>query len=865
MSRDAAIRPRSARRPPGPGAAVPRAPRRAAGGPAPARLRAQEAGNRVMSAPGRLEPLLAALLLTALWWMGLSSLTGLLAAGPWLHQALAVCAAAVLTTGVGRCLWPQRALLMILAGLAAGAGAVAWAGRAGPFPEMWWHEPSGALAAVRAQISEGVPPLAPAPALASLLLLSCLLLSWTSAVLSAGGGDAIAVSGLLPAGLLLLPALFLSATPPTATLVSVSVCLLGLISIAAPARYWPARGHGPGSAHGPRVLRRLSALAMGLAALALGGGLISSAPTTPDHVWNPEGASSTIPDLSVGLSRDLVRGSNATAFSYTGQADEGESLRFTLGVITSLEGEVWQPDATAEDLAVDQLRTGDAPSMLTAGGAASASGLDAERVRESLGALTLTTQGLRTDRLPTLQSTALVTEPVATPGSLPPGAQAEVPELGQWRWVQASSTALAGATPLNPGSTYSLLGWSAVADAQGRPRTPVPLPPATPDAEALSAYTALPEQTPPAIAAFAQEAVSPAGADRASQAAALVARLRGPDFTYDESAPYAQDTSAMASIEAFLGTRSGYCVHYASAFTVMARSQGIPTRIAVGYASRSTGPEQWTAVTGHQLHAWPEVWLDDAGWVAFEPTPGGAGLAADEGTTTGSASPAPATSPAGGATPSAPPESSTPAAGVPGAKPTAPSTSQGSRPGAESGIAARLAGAAMAVAAGLAALAVLGAPALARRALRRRRLARVRCGDQPAQAAWDELLATAQDLGLPTAGGGRAATEGAVEEALARVLQAAETARRPQAAPGEAGRGARRALRTLRRAVVAERYGPAGRAGGPAEDLLTALEASARALGATAGRARRLVAVLAPVSLLPAGLRPGGRAPRRPG
>ncbi|RRD30854.1 transglutaminase-like domain-containing protein [Actinomyces bowdenii] len=860
MSRDAAIRPRSARRSPGPGAAVPRAPRRAAGGPAPARLRAQEAGNRVMSAPGRLEPLLAALLLTALWWMGLSSLTGLLAAGPWLHQALAVCAAAVLTTGVGRCLWPQRALLMILAGLAAGAGAVAWAGRAGPFPEMWWHEPSGALAAVRAQISEGVPPLAPAPALASLLLLSCLLLSWTSAVLSAGGGDAIAVSGLLPAGLLLLPALFLSTTPTTAILIAVSACLLGLVSISAPARYWPARGHGPGSAHGPRVLRRLSALAMGLAALALGGGLISSAPTTPDHVWNPEGASSTIPDLSVGLSRDLVRGSNATAFSYTGQADEGESMRFTLGVITSLEGEVWQPDATAEDLAVDQLRTGDAPSTLTAGGAASASGLDAERVRESLGALTLTTQGLRTDRLPTLQSTALVAQPVTTPDSLPPGAQVQAPDLGQWRWVQGSSTAVAGTAPLNPGSTYSLLGWSAVADAQGRPRAPVPLPPAPPDPQALDAYTALPEHTPPAIAAFAQETVSQAGTDRASQAAALVARLRGPDFTYDESAPYAQGTTAMASIEAFLSARSGYCVHYASAFTVMARSQGIPTRIAVGYASRSTGPGQWTAVTGHQLHAWPEVWLDDAGWVAFEPTPGGAGLAADEGTTTpGGASPAPATSPAGGAAPSARPGPSASAAGEPGAGPSASTTPEGSQSAAEAGPAARPAGPAMALAA---VLAVLAAPALARRARRGRRLARVRSGDRPAQAAWDELLATARDLGLPTGGSPRATTEEAVEEALAQAVRAAEG---PRAGPGDAGREAIRALRALRQAVVAERYGPPGRAGAPAEALLTALEACAPALGAAAGRSRRLVAVLAPASLIPASPRLGGRAPRGPG
>ena len=83
-------------------------------------------------------------------------------------------------------------------------------------------------------------------------------------------------------------------------------------------------------------------------------------------------------------------------------------------------------------------------------------------------------------------------------------------------------------------------------------------------------------------------------------------------------------------MEAFLETRSGFCVHFASTFAVMARSVGIPTRVAVGYVSGSE-PGSQTSVRNNELHAWPEIYQDGFGWVAFEPTPGGAGVRAETG------------------------------------------------------------------------------------------------------------------------------------------------------------------------------------------------------------------------------------------
>ena len=64
---------------------------------------------------------------------------------------------------------------------------------------------------------------------------------------------------------------------------------------------------------------------------------------------------------------------------------------------------------------------------------------------------------------------------------------------------------------------------------------------------------------------------------------------------------------------------------------VMARLEGIPSRIAVGYApGRPTGATVSLAgqgalpefeVDARDEHAWPELYFQGVGWVAFEPTP----------------------------------------------------------------------------------------------------------------------------------------------------------------------------------------------------------------------------------------------------
>jgi transglutaminase-like putative cysteine protease len=68
-------------------------------------------------------------------------------------------------------------------------------------------------------------------------------------------------------------------------------------------------------------------------------------------------------------------------------------------------------------------------------------------------------------------------------------------------------------------------------------------------------------------------------------------------------------------------SRAGYCNYYASAMVVMARSVGIPARLAVGYVGGELDPErEWYEVRQRDTHAWVEVYFPAYGWIEFEPT-----------------------------------------------------------------------------------------------------------------------------------------------------------------------------------------------------------------------------------------------------
>ena len=87
----------------------------------------------------------------------------------------------------------------------------------------------------------------------------------------------------------------------------------------------------------------------------------------------------------------------------------------------------------------------------------------------------------------------------------------------------------------------------------------------------------------------------------------------------------AEITDGKSFLDHFLlKSRRGYCMHYATAFVLMAREMGVPCRYVQGYSVGTDGSENVT-VTQNNAHAWPEVYFDNVGWIAFEPTPGYSG------------------------------------------------------------------------------------------------------------------------------------------------------------------------------------------------------------------------------------------------
>jgi hypothetical protein len=71
------------------------------------------------------------------------------------------------------------------------------------------------------------------------------------------------------------------------------------------------------------------------------------------------------------------------------------------------------------------------------------------------------------------------------------------------------------------------------------------------------------------------------------------------------------------------GAKRGYCVHFAHAMALLLRSQGIPSRVALGYAvqTRRHGAGSSLLILGNDAHAWPEMYLDGVGWVTMDVYP----------------------------------------------------------------------------------------------------------------------------------------------------------------------------------------------------------------------------------------------------
>jgi transglutaminase-like putative cysteine protease len=137
-------------------------------------------------------------------------------------------------------------------------------------------------------------------------------------------------------------------------------------------------------------------------------------------------------------------------------------------------------------------------------------------------------------------------------------------------------------------------------------------------------YTALPDSTPDRLRSFTDDLT----ADTESPYGAAVAIERWLEANKEYSLNASHEGGNVADQFVFEMDR-GYCEYFASTMAVMLRTQDIPARYVVGYSTGEPRANGTYLVRAMNAHAWVEVYMPDAGWVRFDPTPGRSRLASE--------------------------------------------------------------------------------------------------------------------------------------------------------------------------------------------------------------------------------------------
>lgn len=637
--------------------------------------------------PGVIAPsvLAAAAALVAMW-----PYTSVIAPGEWSATVLLMIVITALTGMIMRTLLRHRrawhrdlATLGVQTVVACGALTLLVAGGTALFgvipTERTLTTFQGLAVSAWGEVVNGVAPLEASPGLAAVMGLGFAFVSIVLDALVAQRGAVVA--SLLTAAV--------GATPMIATLGEADVVwfvALGVLVILL-LRYTAVQ-----SPDTPRRTSIALAAGVGVAALASTVVIAPVLPLSPGVAGTGVGVSV---DASLRLGDDLRQPNPVEVLTLATTADTAPYLRLT--TLSQFDGRVWEPDrgdlqAQSEGFGPDEW----SPDIAT-------------------------TDQNTSIRVIRMSSSWL---PVPYPATSIQGVPAT------WR-VSPENRTLASRTADAVGSDYTVRSTRVAPTLEQIRAIPAAEPVADPDAEQV--------ELPEVIATTAQE-VTAGETNDYDRLVALQSWFRG-QFSYSLETPVDEgfDGTGADAVARFLEVRSGYCIHFAGAFALMAESLGMEVRIVVGYlpgalTDSRRGDESVYSVSSDQLHSWPEVRFPGVGWVPFEPTASlGVPTAFAAGTTTG-----------GGSTGTTAP-----------APTSAPSTEQTAAPEIERDDAGDNAGATgeqrqldptPVVLLTIGILVVLFLPAAIRLSTAAVRRGRARRGD--AASAWAELRATMLDLGV---------------------------------------------------------------------------------------------------------------------
>ncbi|MFI2782260.1 transglutaminaseTgpA domain-containing protein [Streptomyces sp. ALB3] len=342
---------------------------------------------------------------------------------------------------------------------------------------------------------------------------------------------------------------------------------------------------GPG--HGPapvRTGRRIGVVALGVALVvpaalpALDGGLLDGAGGGSGS-GSGGGTISAVNPL-VSLQNNLNQPENREVMSYRTNSGSPQDFYLRIQALDQFSGGEWRPSTR---------RLSDVPDRLP-----QPAGLGGDV------AVTEIRTNISASR--SYQQTYL---PLPYPAS-------EVDVRGRWRYEPEGRTLVGDDGQTTRGARYE------VSSLVVEPTAAQLAASREPPSDLAREYTRVPPSLPDVVEETAERVTGGADDDyeRAVRLQDWFASEGG--FRYDTTVTSGTGTAA---IERFLKDREGFCVHFSFSMAAMARTLGIPARVAVGFTPGTVQADGSVSVGLRDAHAWPELYFEGVGWTRFEPTP----------------------------------------------------------------------------------------------------------------------------------------------------------------------------------------------------------------------------------------------------